>query len=95
MKNKVLAVLLLTCSMSVFAAKGGNFDERKQRLTNYLEQTITILQTQKTCVEAADNKKALKMCKKERRTSMKKLKADRKAERKERRAARRAAKSDS
>jgi hypothetical protein len=76
---KLLLLSITLVSMSYLAVaddskKAERFNERKAHALENVEKRITILSTFKTCISAAQNKDAVKACRKANKSSMKSLK---------------------
>lgn len=70
--------LILLFSLSAFAQKGGNFDQKKQRVLQKMQQRKAIIDQGITCVERASNQQAIKSCRQQMKSQAKALKGQRK-----------------
>lgn len=70
--------LILLFSFSAFAQKGGDFNQKKQRVLNKMRQRKAILDQGISCVQGASNPQAIKGCRQQMKSQAQALKGNRK-----------------
>lgn len=80
---KFLILSLLLTSVSVLAQDPAQFAEHKKKVSSEIEQRITILQTEKSCVDSAADGNAMKSCREASKAAHEKMQAAHKQERME------------
>jgi len=73
-----ILILFLLFSFSAFAQKGGDFNQKKQRVLQKMRQRKAIIDQGISCVESASNKEAIKGCRQQMKSQAQRLKGQRK-----------------
>lgn len=74
----IIFAAAITLTLSAFAegpAKGMDFTAQKEKILKNLEQRLSFLQAEKTCISAAQDQNALKVCREEQEKKMKEMKS--------------------
>ena len=76
--KSLLAIIALGFVFNAFAEDNAKFEEGQKLLVGEMEKRIALLQTEKSCIEAATNREGLKKCRETAKGEHEKMRADHK-----------------